>query len=101
MKSEHCDRLDSKVYFHTSNYGITTTPENEWKVTTTRDESLADIRHFRTLPDTEDRARSDIATKAGLILAEVVALVLYTGPMVCHPLQSTLSVVFIFLRNLF
>ncbi len=82
MASEHCEGPDSLVTFHTSNYGITSTPAQEWSITTTRDESLADMRHGRRLPDPEELWRSDVATKAGLTLAEVTAVVLYTGPMV-------------------
>ncbi len=85
MASEHCERADSFVPFHTSNYEITTTPANEWRITTNRDESLADMGHDRRLPNTEELWRSDVARKAGLLLAEVVAIVLYTGPMVSRP----------------
>ncbi len=82
MQAEHCSRGDSDAPFETSNYKITTTPAREWKITMQRDKQLADMRHGRRLPDVKKLLRSDEATKAGLCLAEVVALVLYTGPMV-------------------
>jgi hypothetical protein len=82
VESEHCHQNDSKISFRTSNYDITTTPAQEWGITTKRDAQLADMRHGRRLPDVEDLLRSDIATKAGLLLVEVIVLVLYTGPMV-------------------
>jgi hypothetical protein len=82
IESEHCRQTDSKITFHTSNYGITTTPAQEWEITMKRDAELADMRHGRRLPDIEELLRSDTAIKAGLQLAEVVVLVLYTGPMV-------------------
>ncbi len=83
VESEHCQQTDSNLTFHTSNYGITTTPANEWKITVERDEQLADMRHGRRLPDIEELLRSDTAANAGLQLVEIVVLVLYTGPMVC------------------
>jgi hypothetical protein len=82
IESEHCHQNDSKIPFHTSNYGITTTPAQEWEITMKRDAQLADMRHGRRLPDVEELLRSDTAAKADLKLVEVVVLVLYTGPMV-------------------
>ena len=82
MKKEHCNRIDSDLLFETLNYGITTTPAKEWEITTKQDESMADMRHGRRLPNLEELLRSDVATKALLTKAEVTAIVLYTGPMV-------------------
>ncbi len=85
MESEHCERSDSLLSFPTSNYGITTTPAKEWKITTNQDDSLADMGHHRRLPNTEELCQSEAAVKAKLSLAEVTAIVLYTGPMVSPP----------------
>ncbi len=82
MKSEHCNREDSFLFFETSNYGIKTCPANEWKITTERDEKLADMKHDRKLPDIQELLQRDIVKIASLTEAEVVAIVLYTGPMV-------------------
>jgi hypothetical protein len=82
LKSEHCDRPDSHTPFLTSNYKITTTPAQEWKVTTEQDESLADMHHHRRLPNIQELCQSDAATKACLTEVEVISIVLYTGPMV-------------------
>ena len=82
VESEHCRRPDSSKPFLTSNYGITTTPAQEWEITTKQNASLADMRHDRRLPNPEDLLRSDLSKRAGLTLIEVVVLVLYTGPMV-------------------
>ena len=54
MESEHCRRPDSSVPFLTSNYGITTTPAQEWEITTKQNASLADMRHDRRLPNPEE-----------------------------------------------
>jgi hypothetical protein len=82
LESEHCHQPDSDVSFETSNYKITTTPAKEWKITMERDAQLADMQHSRRLPDIHELLQSEPATNAGLILAEVIVLVLYTGPMV-------------------
>ncbi len=82
IESEHCYQIDSSIAFHTTNYGITTSPAQEWGITMNLDASRADMRHGRRLPDLAELLRSDVATQAGLSFAEVVVLVLYTGPMV-------------------
>jgi hypothetical protein len=82
VESEHCRSPDSSEPFLTSNYGITTTPAQEWEITTKQNASLADMRHDRRLPNPEDLLQSDLSKRAGLTLIEVVVLVLYTGPMV-------------------
>ena len=82
VESEHCRRPDSSEPFLTSNYGITTTPAQEWEITTKQNTSLADMRHDRRLPNPEELLWSDLSKRAGLTLIEVVVLVLYTGPMV-------------------
>ena len=85
VKSEHCERSDSNLPFHTSNYGIKTTPAQEWEITTQQNESKADMRHKRRLPNPEELWQSDVARNAGLRLIEVIVIVLYTGPMVRGP----------------
>ena len=90
VKAEHCRSQDSNVPFHTTNYGITTTPAKEWEITTTQNESLADMRHGRRLPNIEELLESDIAKRAGLTWIEVLVVVLYTGPMV-NPLRPPSS----------
>jgi hypothetical protein len=82
VESEHCRSPDSSEPFLTSNYGITTTPAQEWEITTKQNASLADMRHDRRLPNPEELLQSDLSKRAGLTLIEVIVLVLYTGPMV-------------------
>ena len=79
MESEHCERPDSHVDFESTNYRIITTPAREWEITTKQDKSLADMRHDRRLPVIQELCREQ---RANLIEDEVVAIVLYTGPMV-------------------
>ena len=84
MRAEHCTRYGHDVQFTSSNYSITTTPQHEWGLVMTAGEPRTEheMEHDRRLPDIDELMRSAEATKAGLIEAEVIALVLYTGPMV-------------------
>ena len=78
-------RSDSNLPFKTSNYDITTTPALEWEITTQQNESKADMRHKRRLPNPKELLQSDVARNAGLTFIEVIVIVLYTGPMVRRP----------------
>ena len=91
MEAEHCRRADSHTVFKTSNYGIETTAANEWAITLHQQESLADMRHSRRLPSIAALLQSDEAKKAKLSEPEVIAVVLYTGPMVRHGCPSPAS----------
>ncbi len=83
MEAEHCSKGGCDMHFTTGNYNITTTPKTEWRIVVDRDSSLADMRHHRIIPDVNEIvSRSKLAFEAGLKLFEVIAIVLYTGPMV-------------------
>jgi hypothetical protein len=83
MEAEHCSKGGCEMEFTTGNYNITTTPKTEWRIVIDRDISLADMRHHRIIPDVKEiMSRSKLACDAGLKLFEVIAIVLYTGPMV-------------------
>jgi hypothetical protein len=88
MEAEHCLREGHSMSFTTSNYGVTTTPRAEWRFVVEGVSDGIDMRHSRRLPDIADLCRSELADSAKLTRAEVIAVVLYTGPMVCpipHP----------------
>jgi hypothetical protein len=80
MEQEHCARADSRLPFTTSNYGLTTCPADEFRVVLAAD--AAATAPPRRIPDYRELARSDRARRAGLTEVEIVAIVLYTGPMV-------------------
>ncbi len=82
MEAEHCKRENSFIVKTTSNYGIETCPANEWAITVLQQVCLADLRHSRRLPNIAEILQSDAAKKAELSEAEIIAAVLYTGPMV-------------------
>ena len=70
------------LQFTTGNYHITTTPKAEWSIVRDIDDTLADMRHHRRITDWRQSARSSLAVEAGLKDFEVIAIILYTGPMV-------------------
>jgi hypothetical protein len=82
MEVEHCSKGDSKVRFVTENYHINTFPANEWAITVLHDMTGADLQHERKLVTIEENMKKEIVAIARLIRCEVIAVVLYTGPMV-------------------
>jgi hypothetical protein len=73
------------VPFTTSNYKITTTPEQEWLYIVGDDKgqrlSCPDMGHERRIVPIEELLQRPLAKKAKLTRAEMIAVVLYTGPM--------------------
>ena len=82
MKLEHCLKKGSGHEFTTDNYQITTCARNEWKIIVENEVCLADMRNSRKIPSIEDLYNSVLAREAGLLRVEVIAIILYTGPMV-------------------
>lgn len=82
MEAEHCSKGDSKIHFVTGNYNIKTCPLNEWTITVHHDVTGADLRHDRRLVKIEENMKMEIVATAQLRRVEVIAVVLYTGPMV-------------------
>ncbi len=63
------------------NYGITTCPRVEWDIIVNGNLNAADMRADRRVPDIENLLSLEQATSAKLQREEVIAVVLYTGPM--------------------
>ena len=80
MESEHCSQSDSKVEFVTLNYGLTTTPEQEWCTIIQADKSKETLH--RVIPNYKELLKSETALRAQLLECEMVAVIMYTGPMV-------------------
>ena len=81
MRAEHCERGDPE--FETTNYGLRTTPRREWDLVVGRAPlSEAEAANGRRVPDVAGLAGLELAVQAGLTAPEIVAVVLYTGPMV-------------------
>jgi hypothetical protein len=81
MEAEHCHTPDSKKMFLTRNYGIRTCPDNEWCIVVNNDTNLADMRGDRRIPDIHDLLQLEQARGAHMTKEEMIAVVLYTGPM--------------------
>ncbi len=82
MFAEHCSKKDSNIEFTSSNYKVTTTPNKEWMIVVKGEHSLADKGNGRIIPDISELMRSETVKVAKLFTYEVIAVVMYTGPMV-------------------
>ncbi len=81
--------------FESPNYHIETNPLKEWRITADGQHHLAaaaDMLHDRQFPCICKLMNLDRALTAKLERCEVIAIVLYTGPMVSLPLQSSLNI---------
>jgi hypothetical protein len=81
MMQEHCDMRGHDTPFTASNYGLTTTPEREYKITTGQMDCPAhDMldkkgRSVRIIKHVEQLKTLPAALKAGLGVAEIIAVV--------------------------
>ncbi len=86
MELEHCTAPVSNWSFETSNYSVHTTPMKEWELVLkpSPDSTVASAIHdsARRIPIIDNLLELESARRAGLKRVEVIALVLYTGPMV-------------------
>ena len=88
MHSEHCVKPGYDYEFTTGNYSVKTSPQKEWKIVMKIEKCPeADMKDHsgkvvRTIPLIEDLQAKHMTTHAGLIEEELIAVVLYTGPMV-------------------
>jgi len=82
MVLEHTAKPDSHVKFKTPNYLLTTTPADELQVVLNRAKAkVASVGSRRVLFYEDLLTDDDLIKRAGLSKAEIVALILYTGPM--------------------
>jgi hypothetical protein len=90
MVAEHCTKEGSQFEFETPNYAIKSTPYREWRLVVGEEKDLPelDMRFGRRIPDIAELMTLDVAKRAKLIKAEVIAVVLYTGPMVIIPFRN-------------
>ncbi len=86
MEREHCNSKDSLKEFKTGNYNITTWPMREWLFAVKRELEGVDMRHERVVRDVDqllvEHKKLVSSVDAKLKRPEVIAVVLYTGPMV-------------------
>ena len=85
MFLEHCVFGGRSFEFTTPNYNIKTTPLNEWRYICGDDNCprvpCPDMDYGRRIVSIEELLEKPLAIKAKLTRAEVIAVVLYTGPM--------------------
>lgn len=86
MEMDHCSGKGCREYFVTNNYKIRTCPFDEWQITVKDNLSSATspeaTAHDRRFVPIAALMQVDVAVQAKLTRPEVIAVVLYTGPMV-------------------
>ncbi len=85
MEAEHCTQAGSTQKFKTTNYTeIESYPKQEWEIIMKGAACPEhDMRFNRRIPVVSELCELPLAKKAALLKAEVIAIVMYTGPMVC------------------
>jgi hypothetical protein len=84
MESEHCTKPGYNEFFTSSNYKITTNQQIEWLIVRGELQCPANqMGHGRKIQPISQPMEKPTAKKANLSEVEVIAVVLYTGPMVC------------------
>ena len=80
MEKEH----KSKAKFTAPNYKIETCPSDEWRIVINVDKIFEKKYegHQRIITDYKEILKSEKAMKARLTDVEIIAIILYTGPMV-------------------
>jgi hypothetical protein len=95
MEIEHLQEKGSRIPFKTTNYKITTCPETEWRLVTATDERERDKywnlsnskiekkgSAHRKKPFLAEHKQKQLYVESNMIEEELIAVVLYTGPMV-------------------
>ena len=80
MRQEHCERAGCDVEFTTGNYAITTTPKKEWQYIVDN-AAGRDMGNNRRLISISELFEKKASQDANLRKEEIIAIVLYTGPM--------------------
>jgi hypothetical protein len=85
MRQEHCQKAGCNTSFTTGNYKITTTPNQEWLYIagdeTGQQIACPHMGHGRRILPMSELMKLKLAMDAKLTDVEVLAIVLYTGPM--------------------
>jgi hypothetical protein len=82
MQAEHCTKGGSDFEFETSKKKKKTS-KREWAIVVDREPlNSGEGGGGRTIPNIEELMLLPMSVKANLLKIEIIALVLYTGPMV-------------------
>ena len=96
MDLEHCHSYGFDAPFTTSSNQITTTPAKEWAVVVRGVQAENTDRNRRIRPLKECMQLS-LVQLAGLIEPEVIAVILFTGPLVsARRLSRSLPMIFVY-----
>jgi hypothetical protein len=83
MHAEHCIKHGFDHVFITPNYKFKTTAKQEWMIVVEGAECPPEnMKHDRRIPNLAECCKLG-ETQGNLCREEVIAVVLYTGPMVC------------------
>jgi hypothetical protein len=82
MEAEHCSMGGSEDRFKVGKSKNETWPANEWAITVGGEFERVHARPSRQLKTIAELMREDVVKQAELTRHEVIAVVLYTGPMV-------------------
>ena len=99
MKAEHCQKAGCDVPFKSFNYDIETTPEEEWKIIV-EGKATSHMGHGRTIRELKALMAEEVVVCSNISRDEVIAVVLYTGPMVSPIPKSNSNPDIIFLIRL-
>ena len=85
MRAEHCSLGGHDYKLFAGNYGITSSPKAEWCYIVDDDNgqrlTCPDMGHGRRIVPIEELLSRPLSKKAKLTRVEMIAVVLYTGPM--------------------
>lgn len=85
MRQEHCEKVGCNTSFTTGNYQITTTSRQEWLYIAGDEKgqqvACPDMGHGRRIVPITELMKLKLAVDAHLTEVEMLAVVLYTGPM--------------------
>jgi hypothetical protein len=80
---EHCRGAGSMHWFKSQNYNISTHAKKEWDIVLGFEKCPTEDMGFgRRIPKIHALLKEDMSLRAKLTRAEVIAAVLYSGPMV-------------------
>ena len=107
MRQEHCKKAGCNTPFTTGNYKITTTPHQEWLYIagdeTGQQVACPDLDNDRRILPISELMKLQLAKDAKLTEVEMLAIVLYTGPMFqvsqqCVKVVTAVSCIDMFIR---
>ena len=82
MESEHCQGKGASIRFTTKNTEIETCADREWRIAVGAEAAEVSQGPARRIRPVEELESLSTSKECGLIRPEILAVVLYSGPMV-------------------